>query len=146
MTLEAITHKTINITAQLMLELWNDANLKEAIENCKRISTTTNEAIFLAKNKNDYIGFIYLSLRQEYVEGTSSAPVVYIEGIYIKPTFQQKGIGRFLVQQGEKRGKSKGAKEFASDTETFNQQSINFHKKVGFREANRIVCFIKTID
>lgn len=34
-----------------------------------------------AKVENDYVGFIQLSLRMDYVEGTSTTPIAYIEGM-----------------------------------------------------------------
>ena len=54
-------------------------------------------------------------------------------------------IAKKLVELGENWGKEKGCTQYASDTEITNQQSIAFHKKVGFSEANRLVCFIKDI-
>lgn len=42
-------------------------------------------------------------------------------------------------------GKEKGCSELASDCILSNQLSIDFHKGIGFEEANRLVCFIKSI-
>lgn len=144
--IEKISTETLEIATKLVLELWTNCSFDEEFENCKRIIASDKEDIFLAKLDNDYIGFIYLSLRYEYIEGTSSSPVAYIEGIYIKPDYQKSGIGKRLIELGESWGKAKGAKEYASDTELENEGSIIFHKKVGFKEVNRVVCFAKRIE
>ena len=39
----------------------------------------------------------------------------------------------------------KGCREFASDCELDNEVSLKFHLKVGFAEANRIICFTKQL-
>ena len=39
--------------------------------------------------------------------------------------------------------KEQGCTEFASDCELTNTVSQEFHKKLGFEEANRVVCFVK---
>ena len=42
-------------------------------------------------------------------------------------------------------GKEKGCKEFASDCELSNTNSLNFHLAVGFEEVKRIICFFLKI-
>lgn len=39
----------------------------------------------------------------------------------------------------------KGFAELASDTEITNKNSIEIHKHLGFKEIERVVCFIKKI-
>ena len=39
----------------------------------------------------------------------------------------------------------KGAEEFASDCELKNTDSLKFHLNIGFKEANRIICFVKNL-
>lgn len=145
MTFEELSPATIDIATTLLLELWPDEDFEEEKNNCQRILHTQDESIFLVKTAQSYVGFIYLNLRREYVEGTSSSPVAYIEGIYLRPAYQQQGIGKQLVDLGEQWGKERGASEYASDAELTNVGSIAFHKQVGFTEANRVVCFSKKI-
>lgn len=38
-----------------------------------------------------------------------------------------------------------GCTEFAGDCEMDNADSLRFHKALGFEEANRIVCFRKSL-
>lgn len=138
--------KNISKATKLILTLWSESNFKEEYNNCKRILKSDKECIRLAKIQGKYVGFIYLNLRSDHVEGTDSTPVVYIEGIYVKPKYRKKGIAKKLVDFGEKWGKKRGAKEYGSDTEIINRNSIKFHKKIGFKEVNRVVCFAKKIN
>lgn len=41
--------------------------------------------------------------------------------------------------------KTMGCKEFASDCELDNEESLQFHLKMGFEEVNRIICFTKKL-
>ena len=145
MKVEEINEKNIRALTHLMLELWPECDYEEEFDNCKRIIESENETCFLIKNNKEYIAFIQLSLRFEYVEGATSYPVVYIEGIYVKPEFRATGIGKRLVKKGEHWGKIFGCKHLASDAELHNNDSILFHKKMGFKEVNRAVLFIKNI-
>ena len=53
--------------------------------------------------------------------------------------------GAFIVLEALKRAKEKGCREFASDCELTNTQSLSFHLACGFEEANRIICFTKKL-
>ena len=95
--------------------------------------------------KNEIIAFAQCQLRYDYVEGTNSSPVGYLEGIYVEPMYRKQGIAKKLLEECEKWSLKKGCTEFASDCELNNSISFNFHLSVGFEEANRIICFRKKL-
>ena len=90
-------------------------------------------------------GFAQCQLRRDYVEGTESSPVGYLEGIYVKEGFRRSGLAKALLTACEDWAREQGCGEFASDCELANTQSLQFHMKVGFEEANRIICFTKKL-
>lgn len=45
----------------------------------------------------------------------------------------------------EQWAKQKGCSEFASDCELNNKESFAMHLKLGFSEANKIICFTKKL-
>ena len=92
------------------------------------------------------VGFAQCQLRHDYVEGTASSPVGYLEGIFVAPAYQKQGIARALLASCEKWAKEQGCVEFASDCELSNTNSLRFHLSMGFEEANRIICFTKTLQ
>ena len=101
---------------------------------------------FLAQNEaGEYLGFINLSLRSDYVQGATSSPVGYVEGIYVKPKYRKQGVAKELIIQAEKWAKKQGCKELGSDAELSNIDSQKFHKNLGFKKANVNVHYIKKI-
>ena len=104
-----------------------------------------NAAFFLAYAEETPIGFAQCQLRHDYVEGTESSPVGYLEGIYVADEYRKQGVARELLSACESWAKAKGCTEFASDCELDNTHSLRFHLNVGFEEANRIICFTKKL-
>lgn len=102
-------------------------------------------AVFLLVLDGRTAGFAQCQLRYDYVEGASSSPVGYLEGIYILPEYRGKGHAKALLSNCEQWAKGKGCAEFASDCELDNSDSLAFHLSVGFTEANRIICFTKKL-
>lgn len=84
-------------------------------------------------------------LRHEYVEGTETSPVGYLEGIFIREGYRRKGYAAELLAECERWAQLQGCKEFASDCEVKNEGSMRFHRAAGFDEANRIVCYVKKL-
>lgn len=111
----------------------------------KNILNSSNAVFFLYWEQNKPVAFAQCGLRFDYVEGTSSSPVGYLEGIFVEKEFRNKKIAKKLLEKCEEWSKNKGATEFASDCELNNTQSILFHKCLGFCEVNRIVCFKKNL-
>lgn len=91
------------------------------------------------------IGFAQCQLRYDYVEGTKTTPVGYLEGIFVKESYRNKGYAKELLTECEAWAKENGCHEFASDCEIDNIDSFHFHTAMNFTEANRIICFTKEL-
>lgn len=148
--MEYIIEKVVDRNFEEWLKLGSKLWPKEPKNELRRIFldmlSCEKEKAFICKIANVYIGFINVSIRSDYVEGSKSTPVGYVEGIYIEPDFRKKGIAKRLIQTGEKWAKEKDCKQMGSDIEYDNTVSYDFHKRVGFNEAGRIICFIKDIE
>ena len=131
--------------AQLAQTLWPHHTAEELKIEFESLLEDTNAAVFLAYSKEVPVGFAQCQLRHDYVEGTSSSPVGYLEGIFVMPDYQKRGIARALLHACECWAKEKGCTEFASDCELSNADSLRFHLCMGFEEANRIICFTKKL-
>ncbi|MGN7478280.1 aminoglycoside 6'-N-acetyltransferase [Solibacillus silvestris] len=131
--------------ANLALLLWPDNDLIEFIQNMEDNILNSSSAVFLAYHGEKAIGFAQCQLRFDYVEGTDSSPVGYLEGLYVLEGYRQQGIAKKLVHACEHWSKTKACTEFASDCELSNTASLQVHLKLGFTEANRIICFTKKL-
>lgn len=78
-------------------------------------------------------------------KGTDSSPVGYLEGIFVSDGYRKQGYAAELLSECEKWAREKGCTEFASDCELDNADSFRFHISLGFKEANRIMCFRKEL-
>ena len=91
------------------------------------------------------LGFIELALRTDYVNGTRSTPVAFLEAILVVPAARRQGIARALVARAEAWGRDHGCREFASDAHLDNTASHAMHRGLGFVESQRVVFFRKPI-
>jgi aminoglycoside 6'-N-acetyltransferase I len=131
------------IAAELAALLWPHHEVDDLEEELKEY--IINGAIYIYFIETIPVGFAQCSLRNDYVEGTESSPVGYLEGIFVKPEYRMRGIAKELLTQCEAWAKGKGCREFASDCELNNTESLKFHLNAGFEEANRIICFKKML-
>jgi len=91
------------------------------------------------------VGFIEVAVRHDYVNGTDTSPVAFLEGIYVTPGARQRGIARKLVAAAEQWAKDHGCSELASDASTDNVHSHAMHHALGFSETERVVFFRKLL-
>lgn len=134
-----------HILAELACRLWPDNTVAEMEAEMGAVLAQSEAVFFLVYDGEKAIGFAQCQLRRDYVEGTNSSPVGYLEGIYVAEDYRKQGIARGLLSECESWAKEKGCLEFASDCELNNSQSLQFHLNMGFEEANRIICFMKKL-
>ncbi|MBE5968207.1 MAG: GNAT family N-acetyltransferase [Lachnospiraceae bacterium] len=135
----------LNILAGLAILLWPEHTLDDLKNELFAILDSSDAAFYIIRKDGQPVGFAQCQLRYDYVEGTISSPVGYLEGIFIREEYRNSGYARRLLQKCEKWALEKGCKEFASDCELSNDTSLKFHLNVGFTEANRIICFTKKL-
>jgi aminoglycoside 6'-N-acetyltransferase I len=133
------------ILAALAIQMWTGHNLEDLAEEFRKLVMNEEAVCFIKYEDEKPIGFAQCQLRYDYVEGTESSPVGYLEGILIVDRYRKKGYAAELLAECEKWAKEKGCSEFASDCELVNEESLKFHMALGFEEANRIICFRKDI-
>ncbi|WP_069201950.1 aminoglycoside 6'-N-acetyltransferase [Bhargavaea cecembensis] len=132
--------------AVLADRLWPGQGVVEFEKEMQDLLIDPDAAVFLAFAGTDPAGFAQVQLRHDYVEGTSSSPVGYLEGLFVMDAHRQEGLARELVGRCEEWARLKGCTEFASDCELGNEVSRNVHLSLGFSEANRIICFAKKLE
>ena len=128
----------------LCVQLWPEHDRNEMEQEFRELLQQEDAAVFLALDEKA-VGFAQCQLRYDYVEGTQSSPVGYLEGIFVKEGWRNRGYARAMLAACQDWAKKQGCTEFASDCELGNDTSLAFHLNVGFEEANRIICFTKKL-
>ena len=136
--------KDISAICALAQKLWPDEDYEELQDDFTDAVAGENEELFVYIDI-EIEALCSVSLRTDYVEGCTSSPTGYLEGIYVNEKYRGKGIGRNLVDIAVEWSKEKGCAEFGSDVELHNVKSQKFHEAIGMTEANRIVAYIKKI-
>lgn len=142
---EKAKHKDASTIAQIAIKMWKNHTVDELTKEFEKILENPESAVFMYSVEAQVIGFAQCQLRHDYVEGTDSSPVGYLEGIFIEQKYRHRGYAKKLLDKCEEWAKEKGCREFASDCELDNEVSLAFHLKIGFSEANRIICFTKKL-
>jgi aminoglycoside 6'-N-acetyltransferase I len=92
------------------------------------------------------VGLIEISVRSDYVNGTSSSPVAFVEGLYVAPDRRRRGVARALVAAAMAWARQRGLAEIASDVLLDNLASQAAHRALGFEETDRVVYYRRSID
>ena len=134
----SVTKENEKAWAELCVELWPELTVDSVVRMCHE-GLFKNE--FLYVEEGEAAAFLSLSLRSDYVEGTESSPVGYVEGLYVRPEFRRRRIAEKMIVFAKEWCEKYGCTELASDCNLENKASQAFHNFVGFTEANRIVCY-----
>ena len=133
------------ILADLAVQMWPDHDPDDLEAEFRELAVNNEAACFIKYAEGKPAAFAQCQLRHDYVEGTKSSPVGYLEGIFVSEGYRKKGYAAELLSECEKWAKEKDCSEFASDCELDNIDSLRFHMAVGFAEANRVICFRKEL-
>lgn len=127
--------------AGLMCALWPGHDAEEMRGEALKLLASPEAFIAVCGEE----AFAQCGLRHDYVEGTESSPVGYLEGVYVSPELRGRGVARRLLEACMAWAREQGCREFASDCELDNAVSQAFHRAAGFTEANRIVCYTRKL-
>lgn len=146
----AVRPSTIDDLAEwirLRRALWPDCSPARQWLEIQQFAASQSAGVVIVAERGHggLCGFAEVSIRHEHVDGTSSAPVAYLEAWYIEPEFRRRGIGRQLLEAAEAWALAQGLKELASDTELDNAAGVAMHLSCGFQETCRAVHFVKKI-
>jgi aminoglycoside 6'-N-acetyltransferase I len=87
------------------------------------------------------VGLIEAAMRTDYVNGTESSPVAFVEGLYVVPQARRQGVAASLLASVCDWAQRAGCRELASDAVLENSISHVVHRALGFEETERVVFF-----
>lgn len=129
---------------RLRQALWPDGSVQEHLEEMAGfVAQPGRYRQFIARHRDggEAVGLAEASLRTDYVNGTDSSPVAFLEGLYVSPGSRRQGIAAALVAAVVDWARGQGCSELASDTPLDNLASQRVHERLGFSETERVVCF-----
>ena len=130
----------------LRAQLWPDHPIEEHRRDAHELLARGDKAaVFVAKSDGQLVGFAEATLRVDFVNGSSTSPVTFLEGLYVVPQRRRQGVARALCDALELWGARAGCSEYASDALLENEQGRIVHAALGFRETERVVYFLKPI-
>jgi len=91
------------------------------------------------------LGLAEVSLRFDHVNGTTSSPVAFLEGLYVDDRERRRGLARRLVDAVVAWAHLKGCRELASDALEANLMGQRVHRALGFEETERVVYFKRRV-
>jgi aminoglycoside 6'-N-acetyltransferase I len=102
-------------------------------------------ALLAFDDQGHAIGMVEATLRRDYVNGTESSPVGFVEAWYVEEAHRNRGVGRALIDAVEEWTRGHGCSELASDALLDNASSHAAHAACGFEETERVVFFRKVL-
>ena len=128
----------------MRVALWPDAD--DTPEELLAQLARDDAGVWLGLSTNgEAVGFAEASIRRDYVNGTGTSPVGFLEGLYVDPVWRRSGVGRALVEAVEQWTCRQGCSELASDALIDNTASHAAHAAYGFEETERVVYFRKQV-
>ncbi|WP_231118191.1 aminoglycoside 6'-N-acetyltransferase [Lysobacter silvisoli] len=136
----------IAVWAQLRNALWPVDEVAEHEDEAReQLAAPGLHTVLAFADDGRACGFAEASLRRDYVNGTESSPVGFLEGWYVAPEWRGRGVGRALIAQVEQWTRAQGCSELASDALLENTGSHDAHTACGFEETERVVYFRKAL-
>lgn len=82
----------------LRIALWPDSAPNNDHDKQTLLSTPERYLVLIfVDEESNALGFTEASIRTDYVNGTNSSPVAFLEGLYVQPASRGEGIARQLV-------------------------------------------------
>jgi len=89
--------------------------------------------LFLAQDKNQFVGFINLMLIDVPEEAMNiKRKFALLDNIFVRETYQNEGIATQLMDIAEAWAKDKGASKIELQLYTNNEKALQFYQSMGF--------------
>ena len=125
--------------------LWPDTSAAEHLSGMADAIARGHYVRLAVATDGTVLGFVEAAKRVDYVNGTSSSPVAFLEGLYVVPRVRRHGVARALVESVVQWALDEGCTELASDALLDNCTAHTVHRSLGFEETERVVYFRRAL-
>ena len=112
--------KDANLLAALAIQMRKEHTLSDLADEFREIIEKDDAVCFIKYVDDKLVAFVQSQLRYDYVEGTESSPVGYLEGIFVAKEYRKQGYAAELLAECEKWAKEKGC-DFVAALRKVNQ-------------------------
>ena len=92
------TPNDTRVLAELAIQMWSNHTVSELEADFAEIVSNKDAVCFIKYADDIPVGFAQCQLRRDYVEGTHSTPVGYLEGIFVSDEYRHKGYAKELLE------------------------------------------------
>lgn len=131
--------------AAMRLALFPEERPATRLAEIAALLADAKQAAFAASGASGLVGFIEAGERS-HAEGRATSPVAYIAALWVDETVRRRGDARLLVDATMTWAVARGYRELGSDTQIDNTLSQTVHRRLGFEETERRVCFLVKLD
>jgi len=134
-TVRLATEADVDTLVALALELAKTLHYytipqpEESLRHARQALADARETIFVAEVGGRVVGMCHLTLRQPISE---HAPVALIDELIVTAEFQDRGIGKRLIEQARVFALKRGCIELEVGTAAENTSACAFYRAVGF--------------
>jgi len=143
-TVREMTSSDRTAFGEMRAHLWPEETPDQHLAWIDRFLRDGDACVFVVAAANGLVGFAEVAIRK-YANGCESAPVPFLEAIWVKPEMRRLGIGRQLMEHIEAFLTARGDRELGSDAMIENSVSHAAHEGWGFSETERVVYFRKPL-
>ena len=128
----------------LRIQLWPDSQVDCDRDTAEIVADPASWAVFIAVWQGQPAGFLNAPARIRRRSKHFACPLH--RGLVRASESRHQGFGRALMEAAEAWAASRGYGALGSDTEIHNAVSIAAHRRLGYREIERHVCFLKQLN
>ena len=130
----------------LRVALWPDGSETEHLAAMADTLARGHYVRLAVEDSGAAVGFVEASRRVDFVNGTGTSPVAFLEGLYVVPGSRRAGVARALVESAVTWALQQGLSELASDSLLENVEAHAAHRAIGFEETERVVYFRRALQ
>lgn len=130
-----------DIISGIATDVNNKPIFDEDIIEIREALTNYNKIVFIDYENEIPVAFAQCSLKDEDVK-----PTGYLEHMFIKKNYQNKGIAKRLLNKCEAWAKDKGCEKFTATCNVDDKHTMDLYNYSGFSEVSKIAYFSKELN
>ena len=125
------------VLAEMAVCMWDSHTAAELEMEFARTIEEGREVFFIQYQDQTPVGFAQCSMRSDYVEGTESSPVGYLEGIFVKEDHRGKGYAGECLDYARQIAEKENCYKMMLLTGSKDPETFHFYEKAGYNSSDK---------